>query len=404
MIGRRLPNWRDLRELLRPAPISLDPVARRLGKAHTIQDLRKIAVRRVPRAVFDYVDGGAGDEVTIARARRAFAGVRFRSHVLRDVSEVSLATTILGEQVSMPLVLAPTGFTRMMHHDGERAVAAAAARAVVPYALSTVGTTTPEDLMAVEPAGTRWFQLYLWRDRGRAKALVDRVAAAGYRTLVLTVDVPVAGDRRRDVRNGLTIPPQLRLRTFVDGALHPAWWFDLVTTDPIRFAMLTEPGETVQHVIGRMFDPSVTLDDVVWLRDMWKGSLVVKGVIRPDDAKELVSLGADALVVSNHGGRQLDRSVAPLEVMPSILDAVGGGAEVLVDGGVRSGADIIAAVGLGARGVLAGRAYLYGLMAGGERGVDRALSILHADAVRTMQLLGARSLADLDASMVELGP
>ena len=402
MTDRRLPDRRDLRDLLRPAPISDDPVGRRLAKAHSIGDLRKIAARRVPRAVFDYVDGGAGDEVTLARAQRAFARVRFLPHVLRDVSEVSLSTTILGEQASMPLVLAPTGFTRMMHHTGERAVAAAAAREGVPYALSTVGTTSPEDLMAVEPAGTRWFQLYLWRDRGRAKALVDRVAAAGYRTLVLTVDVPVAGDRRRDVRNGLTIPPSLRLRTFVDGAMHPAWWFDFLTTDPIRFAMLTEAGETLQHVIGRMFDPSVTLDDVAWLRDMWKGSLVVKGVMRPDDAEALVSLGADGLVVSNHGGRQLDRAVAPIEVMPSILDAVGGGAEVLVDGGVRSGADIVAAVGLGANGVLAGRAYLYGLMAGGERGVARALAILHDDAVRTMQLLGARALTDLDASMVEL--
>lgn len=401
MTGRRAPSWHDLRELLQPAPILRDPVGRRLAGAHTIGDLRRIAARRVPRAVFDYVDGGAGDEVTLAHARRAFARIGFRPHVLRDVSEVSLSTTILGEQVSMPLVLAPTGFTRMMHHTGERAVAAAAARAGVPYALSTVGTTSPEDLMAVEPAGTRWFQLYLWRDRGRAKALVDRVAAAGYRTLVLTVDVPVAGDRRRDVRNGLTIPPSLRLRTFVDGAMHPAWWFDFLTTDPIRFAMLTEPGETVQHVIGRMFDPSVTLDDVAWLRDTWKGQLVVKGVMRPDDATQLVSLGADGLVVSNHGGRQLDRSVAPLDVMPSILDAVGGGAEVLVDGGVRSGADIIAAICMGAKAVLAGRAYLYGLMAGGERGVDRALAILHADAVRTMQLMGMRSLDDLDASMIE---
>jgi L-lactate dehydrogenase (cytochrome) len=361
-----------------------------------------MAARRVPRAVFDYVDGGAGDEISLARARTAFSRVEFHPKVLRDVSQISLSTTILGEDASLPLVLAPTGFTRMMHHSGERAVAAAAARAGVPYALSTAGTTSPEDLMTVVPSGVRWFQLYLWRDRGRAKALVDRVAEAGFRTLVLTVDTPAAGDRRRDVRNGLEIPPALRLGSVIEGAIHPRWWFDFLTTEPIRFAAQTDPGETLQDVFGRMFNPTVTVGDVAWLRERWTGTLVVKGVMRADDAKELASLGVDGLAVSNHGGRQLDRSVSPLDVLPSIVDTVGERAEVMLDGGVRSGADVIAAVGLGARAVLAGRAYLYGLMAGGERGVERALSIFRADAVRTMKLLGARSVDELDASMVTL--
>jgi L-lactate dehydrogenase (cytochrome) len=289
----------------------------------------------------------------------------------------------------------------MMHPAGERAVARSAARAGVPYALSTMGTTTPEAVIAVEPKGVRWYQLYMWRDRPRSEALIERVAAAGFRTLVLTVDVPVAGERRRDVRNGLAMPPLLRWRTLLDGALHPRWWFDLLTTEPLRFAAHAEEGE-LHEVFGKTFDPTVTMDDLSWLRARWEGTLVVKGVMRVDDAREMVARGVDGLVVSNHGGRQLDRSVTPLEVLPAIVDTVGGQSEVLVDGGVRSGADLIAAVGLGATAAMVGRAYLYGLMAGGEHGVDRALEILRDDVVRTMQLLGVRSIGELDASAVAL--
>ncbi len=361
-----------------------------------------MAALRAPKAVLDYVDGGAGDELSMARSVRAFTRVEFRPRTLRDVAAVSPAATILGEVASMPLVLAPTGLTRMMHHEGEAAVARAAARAGVPYALSTMGTTSPEDLIAVEPAGTRWFQLYVWRDRGRTEALIERVAEAGFRTLVLTVDVPVAGDRRRDVRNGLAMPPALTWRTLVDGTLHPSWWLDLLTTEPLRFAAHAEAGEVLEDVIDRVFDPAVTMDDLSWLRQRWAGTLVVKGVMREDDAREMVSHGVDGLVVSNHGGRQLDRSVTPLEVLPEIVDAVGGRVEVLVDGGVRSGADVVAAVGLGAAAAMVGRSYLYGLMAGGERGVDRALAILRDDVLRTMQLLGVRSIGELDPSMVSL--
>jgi len=361
-----------------------------------------MAARRAPRAVFDYVDGGAGDELSMARAREAFGRIEFHPNVLRDVSRVAPSTTILGEQASLPVVLAPTGFARMAHTEGERAVAAAAARAGLPYALSTVGTTTPEDFIRIEPPGARWFQLYLWRDRGKAAELLDRVAAAGFRTLVLTVDVPVPGDRRRDARNGLGLPPALRLRTMVEGALHPRWWFDFLTTEPIRFAIQTEAGEPLQEVLARAFDPAVTMQDLIWLRDRWPGSLVVKGVMRVDDAVEIASLGADGVVVSNHGGRQLDRSPTPLDLLPPIVDAVGDRLEVFVDGGVRSGADVIAAVGLGAHAVLVGRAYLYGLMAAGEAGVDRALAILRDDIVRSMQLLGVTTLGELNSSLVTL--
>jgi L-lactate dehydrogenase (cytochrome) len=397
---RRLPRWNELRPLIRLASPAFS-VSGRLARAATIADLRRMAARRAPRAVFDYVDGGAGDERSMARAVRAYSRVEFHPRTLRDVSTVSPSTTILGEPSSMPLVLAPTGLTRMMHHSGERAVARAAAHAGVPYALSTMGTTTPEAVSAVEPSGARWYQLYMWRDRARSEALIERVAAAGFRTLVLTVDVPVPGERRRDVRNGLAMPPLLRWRTLLDGALHPSWWFDLLTTEPLRFAAHAEEGE-LHEVFGKTFDPTVTMDDLSWLRGRWAGTLVVKGVMRVDDACEMVARGVDGLVVSNHGGRQLDRSVTPLDALPAIVDAVGDQVEVLVDGGVRSGADVIAAVGLGARAAMVGRAYLYGLMAGGEHGVDRALAILRDDVVRTMQLLGVTTIAELDASMVTL--
>jgi L-lactate dehydrogenase (cytochrome) len=398
---RQLPRWSELRELIRPRPVSVG-VAGRLARAQTIEDLRAMAKRRAPRAVFDFVDGGAGDELSTARARGAFARVEYHPRVLRDVSNVSLSTTILGENASMPLVLAPTGFTRMMHRDGESAVAAAGARAGVPYTLSTAGTTSPEELMRVDPPGERWFQLYLWEDRRWAEALLDRIARAGFRTLVLTADVPVAGDRRRDIRNGLEIPPTLSLASILEGALHPRWWFDFLTTEPIRFGLRTDPSETLGEARDRMFNPTLAMDDLAWLRERWTAKLVVKGVMRVDDAREIASADADGIVVSNHGGRQLDRAATPLEVLPSIVEAVGDRLEVFVDGGVRSGADVVAAVGLGARAVLVGRAYLYGLMAGGERGVARALSILREDAVRTLQLLGARSVDELDASLVAL--
>jgi L-lactate dehydrogenase (cytochrome) len=376
----------------------------RLDRAHTIDDLRAMAARRAPRGVFDYVDGGAGDEVSMARAQRAWERIEFHPNVLRDVSQVSTSTTILGEESALPIVLAPTGFTRLVHEAGERGAAAAAARAGVPYALSTVGTTTPEELMAVEPKGPRWFQLYMWRDRARATALLDRVADAGFQTLILTVDVPVAGDRRRDYRNGLVVPPALRPRTLVEGALHPSWWFDFLTTEPIRFAVQTDPGETVHDVLSRLFDPGVTMDDLGWLRERWPGRLVVKGVMRPDDAREIASAGADGIVVSNHGGRQLDRSVTPLDQLAPILGAVGDDLAVFVDGGIRSGADVVAAVGLGAQAAFIGRAYLYGLMAGGEAGAARAISILAEDIVKTMQLLGVSRLGELNGSMVRLTP
>jgi L-lactate dehydrogenase (cytochrome) len=402
MTARRRPRWSELQPLLRPRKAPLNPTDRRLAATASIADLRLLARRRAPRAVFDYTDGGAGDEIAMQRSREAYARIEFRPHVLQDVSEVDSTTSILGRPAAAPIVFAPTGFTRMMHTEGESAVARVAARTGIPYALSTMGTTSIESLANAAPEGRRWFQLYLWRDREASRDFVTRAQESGYEALVLTVDTPVAGPRLRDVRNGLTIPPSLSLSTFVDGALHPAWWLDLLTTEPLEFASLNRFEGTVAELVGRLFDPAATIADLVWLRSIWHGPLVVKGILTVDDARAVVDAGADAVVVSNHGGRQLDRSATPLEALPAVVEAVGDRAEVYVDGGVMSGSDVVSAVAQGARAVLVGRAYLYGLMAGGERGVQRAADILLREVSSTLALLGVTRVADLRPDHVRI--
>jgi L-lactate dehydrogenase (cytochrome) len=404
MVQRRLPRPSELRPLLRPAPFVRDADERRLRRAASIADLRTVARRRTPRAVFDYVDGAADGELSLQRARRAYARVEFTPTVLRDVSEADTGREILGRRASLPFAFAPTGFTRMMHHSGELAVASVAQQYDIPYTLSTMGTTTIEDVAAAAPQARRWFQLYLWRDRAPAKDLVQRAAAAGYDTLMLTVDTPVGGARLRDVRNGLTIPPALSLRTFLDGARHPHWWFNLLTTEPLKFSSLESSYGSVEEMINRVFDPALTMDDVAWLRDTWTGKLVIKGIQSVDDAVRVVDAGADAVLLSNHGGRQLDRAPVPLELVEPTVQALGGRAEVLVDTGITHGADILAAVALGARAALIGRAYLYGLMAGGRLGVEKAVTILAAEIVRTLQLIGVNSVDELRPSHVRLRP
>jgi len=317
---------------------------------------------------------------------------------------VDTSTVILGRPAAAPFGFAPTGFTRMMHTDGELAVARVAERTGIPYALSTMGTTSIEGLAAAAPQGRRWFQLYLWRDRDASRDFVARAAAAGYEALVLTVDTPVPGLRLRDVRNGLTIPPSLSLRTFAEGALHPAWWFDLLTTEPLEFASLKHSEGTLAELVARLFDPAATITDLAWLRSIWDGPLLVKGILNAADARAVVDAGADAVVVSNHGGRQLDRAATPLEALPSVVDAVGDRAEVYVDGGIMSGSDVVAAVALGARAALVGRAYLYGLMAGGERGVERAANILMRELASTLALLGVTRVSELRPDHVRLRP
>lgn len=401
-IQRRLPRPSEIRPLLKFRQLRFDIRARRLTTAHTIDDLRTVARRRTPRPVFDYVDGAAEQEISIGRARRAFENVELHPRVLRDVTKVDPSTEVLGARTSLPLVLAPTGFTRMMHHEGEIAVARAAARASLPYVLSTMGTTDLEDVRACAPTARQWFQLYLWKDRAGSEALVERAAKAGYEALVLTVDTPVGGARMRDVRNGLTIPPTLTVRTLAGIAARPAWWMNLLTTEPLKFAALNNFDGTVEELIGMMFDPSLTVDDLRWLRELWPGKLVVKGIQSIPDAKTMAGAGVDALVVSNHGGRQLDRAPTPLELLPRVVDAVGDDCEVLIDTGVRTGADLVAARALGASAAMVGRAYLYGLMAAGEQGVDRAIEILGTEYARTLRLLGVVRTDEISAEHASL--
>jgi L-lactate dehydrogenase (cytochrome) len=402
MVNRRLPRWEEISPLIGRPNTELSRGQARLERCASIGDLRALARRRVPRAVFDYVDGAAGSETTLLRSRQAYARVQFRPRVLRDVSDVDLSVTMLGKRSALPFAFAPTGFTRMMHHAGEPAVARAAGEAGIPFGLSTLGTTSVEDLAAAAPDTRRWFQLYMWRDRVAAEALVRRAEASGYDTLILTVDTAVGGIRLRDVRNGLTIPPQLRAATIAQMALYPRWWANVLTTPPLEFASLTSTGGTVGDLLTEVFDPSIGPDHIAWLRGIWPGRLILKGIQSVEDASLAADLGADAIVLSNHGGRQIDMGNVPLELLPAVVGAVSDRVEVYVDGGITSGADIVAACAFGARGVLVGRAYLYGLMAGGADGVRRTVAILEKEIRTTMQLLGVRSIAELDPGYVTL--
>ena len=380
----------------------LSPRRRRLEKALTVGDLRRVAKRRTPKAAFDYTDGAADAEVTLARARQAFADVEFVPSILHDVSKVDTTREVLGRTSSLPFGIAPTGFTRMMQAEGERAGASAAGAAGIPFTLSTMGTTTIEDVAAANPSGRNWFQLYLWNDRDRSMDLVDRAARAGYDTLLVTVDVPVAGARLRDTRNGMTIPPTLTPRTVLDALPRPAWWWNFLTTEPLAFASLSSWSGSVAELIDTMFDPTVTYDDLAWIRRHWTGKLVVKGVQSVADARRTTDAGADAVLLSNHGGRQLDRAPVPFRLLPDVVREVGSDTEVWLDTGIMSGQDVVASVAHGARFTLIGRAYLYGLMAGGREGVDRTIAILQGQIERTMRLLGVTSLDELEPGHVRL--
>jgi L-lactate dehydrogenase (cytochrome) len=396
MTARRIPRPRDFAELLVFPRPSMSPTARRLARAQTIDDLRQIAKRVTPRAPFDYADGAAEQELSLGRARQAFRDIEFHPSILRDVSDVDTSCTVTGGPSALPFGLAPTGFTRMLHTEGEKAGAAAAGAAGIPFSLSTVATTTPEDAAVANPEGRKWFQLYMWKDRDRSIDVLDRAAGSGFDTLLVTVDVPVGGARLRDRYNGLTIPPTLTARTVVNAIPKVRWWFDFLTTEPLRFAAFDRFDGTVAEQIDKMFDPSVDFDDLVWIKDRWPGPVVVKGVQTLDDARRCVDLGVDGIVLSNHGGRQLDRAPVPFHLLPEVVRELGDDAEIMLDTGIMSGADVVAAIALGARFTLVGRAYLYGLMAGGRAGVDRAISILADEVERTMKLLGVRSIAELE--------
>jgi L-lactate dehydrogenase (cytochrome) len=378
----------------------LNAKTRRLEKALTIEDLRRIAKRRTPKAAFDYTDGSAEAELSIARARQAFSDIEFQPAILRDVSKLNTGWQVLGAPVAQPFGIAPTGFTRMMQTEGEIAGARVAGRAGIPFSLSTMGTTSIEDVAAANPRGRNWFQLYMWKDRDRSMALVERAAAAGYDTLLATVDVPVAGARLRDKRNGMSIPPALTLGTIANALPRPQWWIDFLTTEPLAFASLDRWSGTVAELLDSMFDPTVTFEDLAWIKAQWPGKFVVKGIQTVADARRVVDAGVDGILLSNHGGRQLDRAPVPFHLLPDVVAEVGNDTEIMLDTGIMSGADIVAAIALGARFTLVGRAYLYGLMAGGEAGVDRAVTILSEQVARTMRLLGVTCLEELTPAHV----
>jgi L-lactate dehydrogenase (cytochrome) len=397
----------SLRSVIRFKRIETDPVERRLAKVASVADLRRIAKRRLPSGVFDYIDGAAEDERTLAANQAAFSSVRFRPRVLRDVESVDVSSSVLGSQLDYPLVLAPTGFTRIADPQGELAVARAADRARLPYTLSTLSTRSIEEVRAAS-SGRLWFQVYAWRDRGLVKEMIDRAAAARYEALVLTVDTAVLGRRERDVRRGFSLPPLIGPRTIIDGALHPGWTWSFVRSEPIRFANVVgrDVGDgaspvTLSDYINTQFDPALSWRDVDWLRSVWNGPIVIKGIQTVDDAKLAAESGVEAIALSNHGGRQLDDAPATLSLVAPVADAVGDATEIICDGGVRRGSDIIKAVAAGATACMAGRAYLYGLGAAGECGVDRVLAWFRGDLVRTMSLLGVGSIADLGPELLD---
>ena len=397
MKNTRFSNYRQLLRFKKPI---LNPKQRRLSRAHTIYDLREIAQRVTPQGPFDYTDGAADQEISLNRARRAFEDIEFHPHILRNVDKASLATTLLGKPVNLPVGIAPTGFTRMMNSAGERASSSVAQELGIPFALSTMGTTSIENVAKAAPHGSNWFQLYLWRNREKSMELISRAHSAGFDGLILTVDAQIAGARLRDVRNGLTVPPSLSAKTILNAIPRPAWWWNFLTKEPLTFASLDSWNGTVAELMNTMFDPTMTYEDLKWIRKVWNGKLLVKGVQRVDDAALAMKNGADAVWLSNHGGRQLDRAPVPFRLLPEVRKKLGKSAEIHLDTGIMHGADIIAALAAGADFTWIGRAYLYGLMAGGREGVEKTFSILQSQMVRTLKLLGVNSIQELEPSMV----
>ena len=396
MVKRQLPKPAELAELMKFKKPELNGRKRRLDKALTIYDLRAIAKRRTPAAAFDYTDGAAEAELSLTRARQAFEDVEFHPDILRPAPNVNTSTTILGDTSALPFGIAPTGFTRLMQTEGEIAGAGAAGAAGIPFTLSTLGTSSIEDVKAANPHGRNWFQLYVMRQREISYGLVERAARAGFDTLMFTVDTPVAGYRMRDKRNGFSIPPQLTPGTIINALPRPWWWIDFLTTPTLEFASLSSTGGTVGDLLNSAMDPTISYDDLKVIREMWPGKLLVKGVQNVPDAVRLIDQGVDGIILSNHGGRQLDRAPIPFHLLPQVVREVGRDATVMVDTGIMNGADIVASIALGAKFTLVGRAYLYGLMAGGREGVDKTIAILRSEIERTMALLGVSTLDELE--------
>jgi len=407
---------RTLRAVVRLRRPERDRTTRRLRAAANVNDLRAMARRRLPAGVFDYIDGGAEDERTLDRNVRAFRETTFRPRVLRGLGDLDTSTTLLGRPLAFPLVLAPTGFTRIADPAGELAVVRAAGRAGIPFTLSTMGTRSIAECAEVAgPDARLWFQVYAWRDRDLIRTMLDSAASHGYEAICLTVDTAMLGRRERDVRRGLTLPPEIGPDTFLDGMRRPGWTWRLLRSDPIRFANVEGladsskgagpgTGERAVDLAGYMnaqFDHGLSWDDVAWLRTVWDGPILVKGVQAVEDAVLAVEHGVEGIILSNHGGRQLDTAPAPFDLVPEVAEAVAGRIEVLCDGGVRRGSDIVKAVAAGADAAMGGRLFLYALAAAGERGVDHVLGLLRSDVERSMALVGAGTVDELGPELIE---
>ena len=402
----------SLRSVVQLKKFERDPDLRRLSGAANIEDYRRIAKRRLPAGVFDYIDGAAEDESAMARNAGRFEERTLVPRVLRNVSQIDASTTILGRPAPMPLIIAPTGFPRIAHPEGELATARAASRHDIPFSLSTMGTRSIEEVADVCD-GRKWFQVYVWKDRALTKDILERCKENGFEALHITVDTAVLGRRERDVRRGMSLPPKLGLDTFIDGARRPAWVLDFLRNDPIVFSNVavsterlgntTEDGSSavsLAEYVGQQFDPGLSWDDVAWIRSEWGGPVILKGIQSVADARIAASEGIEAIALSNHGGRQLDTSPAIIDLVAPVADAVGGKIEIYCDGGVRRGSDVVKAVALGANACMIGRPHLYALAAGGEAGVDHMFDFFQAGVEQTLALIGVNSVADLTSEVV----
>lgn len=406
----------SLRSVVSVKPIERDPVQRRLSKCANIDDYRAIAKKRLPAGVFDYIDGAAEDESAMSRNASRFGDRTLVPRVLRDVSSIDTRTEILGGSASMPLIIAPTGFPRIAHPDGELATAKAAAKHEIPFSLSTMGTRSIEEVADVS-AGRKWFQVYVWRDRELTRDMLARCKESGFEALHITVDTAVLGRRERDVRRGMSLPPKLGLDTFIEGAQRPAWVLEFLRNEPIIFSnvavstarLAADRGDgpadgssavSLAAFINSQFEPRLSWDDVAWIRSVWGGPVILKGIQSVADAKIAVSEGIDAVALSNHGGRQLDAAPAIIDLVAPVADAVGGDIEIYCDGGVRRGSDVVKALALGATACMIGRPHLYALAAGGEAGVDHMLDFFQAGIEQTMALTGVCSIGELTPDLV----
>jgi L-lactate dehydrogenase (cytochrome) len=374
---------------------SLNPYKGQLLRAQTVADLADIAKKRTPEVVFDYVEGGAVDEIAYSRTRAAYSRIEINSRVLRDVSKIDTSEKILGKVVDIPICFAPTGYTRLMHHVGEPAVANVASKKNLIYALSTMGTTSPKELAKAVPDSRRWFQLYIMKNRSDSLAVIKQAKDNGFEALVLTVDTATAGLRYRDNRNGLTVPPKIRINTVFAIARKPIWWLNLFTTGKLEFAAFRGWDKPLSELAGLIFDPATTMKDISWLRSVWDGPIIIKGIQSVADAKVVAKLGVQGIILSNHGGRQFDRGQVPLEILPEVVKAVGNKVEIYIDGGIMSGLDALGAIALGAKAVFIGRAYLYGAMANGEAGIEQVIEIMRREFENGMALSGATNIAEV---------